>query len=108
MQSQKLSVCSAGSSQVTDKCRSAHLMHELRRHVGGDGNNAMSAEQQQSQGTGIIATIDCKIFGSTAQQIESSTDITRCILDSDNVGNLRKTKDRIVGDICHRPAGHVV
>ena len=68
----------------------------------------MAAEQDQRQRRGIVAAVEGEIARRAPHEVGPTLDIGGRVLDADDAGDLRQAKHRVVREIRHRAAGHVV
>ena len=58
----------ARALHVARKRRRAHLVHQSRRHVGGDRDHAVAAEQDQREAGGVVAAVDREVLRRALRQ----------------------------------------
>ena len=94
--------------QVADQRRGAHLVHELRRDVGGNRDHAMAAEQDERERRGVVAAVDREVARRAPDEIGATLDVRGRFLDADDARHLREAQRGVVQQVRHRAPGHVV
>jgi hypothetical protein len=64
--------------------------------------------QDERQRRGVITAVDAEFARLAADQLGPTLEIGRCVLDADDVRNLRETQHDVVLHVRDRAAGHVV
>ncbi len=112
VQRQQAIVAGARRGNVAGERRPAHLGHQLRRDVGGDGDDAVTAHQQQRQRRDVVAAVDDEITlcgrDQRLEEFAAAAEVGGRLLDADDPGNLGQAQHRIVREIGDRAARHVV
>ena len=108
MQRDELAVDGARLGEVSRQGGGAHFSHRFRCHVGRDRDDAVGAHGHERQRGIVVAAVDGKALGQAGQQRRSPADVTRGVLQPDDVGVVGQPQHGGIGDIGHGAAGHVV
>ena len=71
-------------------------LHEARRNIGGNGDDAATAEQHQSERRRIVTAVDGKTIRQLAQQVAAPLEPCRCIPSGRRCGEPGKARRKTV------------
>ena len=104
----ELFVQAACFCDVAGEGGAAHVGEEFGGDVGGDGDDAVAAAEQEGQGSGVVAGVDGEAFGGAVDEVDFAGKGAAGFFDAGDVGDLCQAQDGVVVHVDDGAAGYVV